>query len=82
MDKITCSHCGNQKEVNNCHSAGDAVKAGYEVVYDVSNGLTILYLCSHCSGVIREKVHEIEKILSKPICHVNLMNFSSRRDKY
>lgn len=81
MDKIICSHCGSQKEVDNCHSVGDAVKAGYEVVYDTSNGLTMIYLCQHCSDAIRKSVRIIEDILNKPISYVNLMNFSSRRDK-
>lgn len=81
MDKIICLHCGSQKEVNNYHFGGDTIKAGYEVVYDMSNGLTMIYLCQHCSDTIRKGVRIIEDILNKPISHVNLMNFSSRSDK-
>lgn len=79
MNTITCAHCGFKKEIIDCNSGAKA--AGFEVVYDISNGLTMIYLCQHCSDVIRKRVRIIEDILNKPISHVNLMNFSSKGDK-
>lgn len=81
MNTITCAHCGFKKEISNCNSGINVMEAGFEVVYDISNGLTMIYLCQHCSGAIRKRVRIIEDILNKPISHVNLMNFSSKRDK-
>lgn len=81
MNTLTCAHCGFKKEITDCNSGEWAREAGFEVVYDISNGLTMIYLCQHCSDEVRKRVHIIEDILNKPISYVNLMNFSSRRDK-
>lgn len=81
MNTITCVHCGAQKDISDCNSVAKAMESGFEVVYDLSNGLTMIYLCQHCSNAIRKRVRIIEDILNKPISHVNLMNFSSKRDK-
>lgn len=80
MNTITCAHCGLKKEITDCNSNAKTKETGFEVVYDISNGLTMIYLCQHCSDAIRKRVRIIEDILNKPISHVNLMNFSSKRD--
>lgn len=80
MREIKCVHCSKKKTAKDHIFIGDAIKAGFEVVYDISNGLTMMYLCKDCSDKIRHNVQIIEEILDKPIGDVNLMNLSNRRE--
>lgn len=78
MKTITCVQCSKQKKSDSYISVSDALEIGFEVVYDISNGLEMIYLCQDCADKVRRNIRIIEDILNKPIDHINLMNFSSK----
>lgn len=80
VKKVTCIHCGKQTELKNeSGNLGDILATGFNVVFDVTNGLSMKTFCPDCSEKIKKNVAEIEEILGTGIEDVSLMRFSSKK---
>lgn len=68
---VRCVGCGLKKEFE-AKSGGDYIKNGFNTVYDVSSGLTVIPVCEACSNKIKTHVKAIEEIVKKEMWKISL----------
>lgn len=75
MKIFECKCCGKKIDIDK----DDYFKAGWDYIYDVSNGLLLIKVCNECNEKIQFHIRALEDMMKMPFWK---LNFSAKEERY